>query len=1377
VKLAESLAAELKHKAPTQRVASSDSWPIAWGSPDRARVPAVSAAFGARLFSVEMPESVVRSPIAMRRQIEQMNDTDRKAGTMTGVFPAVDRGEMFFQDNARVYAVSLESGTPLSGWAETYSGERNGQYALPGGASSTPRGQQCTITVTDDAVFAVMCQTDALALQMTGTIAPRGDTRLVCLDRRTGRERWVASSRSLPPDSGLARNLDFSGSPVVVGDTVYVMGRGGKGMQFEDSYVLAFDATSGKSKWLCYLASANTGWWDFGDFSGLFGQRVAHLAYWGGRLYAITNLGALAAVDAHDGTIVWLNLYPRDVPEPNRMMGFHPAWQRRARLGRAGTGSGGAGNLKPWTYNPVMVTAGKVFVLPSDALHVLVYDASTGVEQTRIPLSQFDDADTLVGVTWDKLVVSAAKSVFCINWPTYDEARGAEGNLAWRTSFSRAQFPDDAIRGRSFLTHDAVVVPTAWALHRIALGSGKREASYPDRAEWSEEESAGNVLVMQDRLVVATPTRVNVYTDLRLAMDKLDAEVAAAPAQPEPRLRYAEIMSVAGKWDVALQKLDEAMQLIGGPGAGTANSPARDRLFTDALTFAQRVARDGETGAAQAASFFDRAAAAAATPAQNVSLRLTRARVMKGKLAPDAELKLYQEILADAAMRDVPVASGDGSRGTRAAGAVAERAVTDLLARAGRALYEPYETAAAARLETAQTAKEADAMLAIAREFPNAKAAPRALQAAADQLEASNDPRRAAQVLRQLLFKYAESPERAKTFEALARNYLAMPNRLEVAVARLAQGAAKFPTARLTKPMKLPDGQVLENATFADAVAALRKQLERDESRLLPDMNLPALRPENWQADRGKSKFLPEPAGSAISGISALTAPLPQFARHDRIVAFAPDRGLCVFDAGQNEPRFTSDALDAAPTAVAWSGASLVAWNSSEIAVISADGGKTMWTTAVASLPSVEVATPPAGAGDVADGAGDEANDDDAGADDPRAMNQLQRLELERGLVIRGQAQVMINGRIIRNGRVVALGPQPPAPAQPAAAIVGGIEQIAQVRLLSDRIILGTSTGRMVALDVNDGKVLWQARPAERGATHLMASDDFVVARLDADGSGARVQLLVFDAMSGQLVSRRSFNNDDGAGRIPLNVALAADGTLVWLLPDRLCGKDLFEPGDRLTFEEVVQTGAGGGQPTTFVGSTAPDHLQIVDGRIFALSDAGAYVRVFSLENGKPLRGEQAELFFPTGARQSGGQTLLRPLGRKLYVASPRELKGFDLIKPAFNTNTPLPATTSNRPRDVILTQGYVVVVSEPVGAAAAAARARRPAGAPTTSVQLQPVSRAPVGDDPGRESALLEQPQTITDPATIVAWQPVNGGFYYLTGDQKLHFLKGAGR
>ena len=56
--------------------------------------------------------------------------------------------------------------------------------------------------------------------------------------------------------------------------------------------------------------------------------------------------------------------------------------------------------------------------------------------------------------------------------------------------------------------------------------------------------------------------------------------------------------------------------------------------------------------------------------------------------------------------------------------------------------------------------------------------------------------------------------------------------------------------------------------------------------------------------------------------------------------------------------------------------------------------------------------------------------------------------------------------------------------------------------------------------------------------------------------------------------------------------------------------------------------------------------------------------------------------------------------------------------------------------------------------------------------VRLLAFSRAPLAGAAGPESGLLEHPHTITDPATMLAWQPVDGGFYYLTGDQKLHFL-----
>jgi hypothetical protein len=57
--------------------------------------------------------------------------------------------------------------------------------------------------------------------------------------------------------------------------------------------------------------------------------------------------------------------------------------------------------------------------------------------------------------------------------------------------------------------------------------------------------------------------------------------------------------------------------------------------------------------------------------------------------------------------------------------------------------------------------------------------------------------------------------------------------------------------------------------------------------------------------------------------------------------------------------------------------------------------------------------------------------------------------------------------------------------------------------------------------------------------------------------------------------------------------------------------------------------------------------------------------------------------------------------------------------------------------------------------------------------LQLKAFSRAT--DANGIESGLLEHDVNISAAAPIVGWQVVDGGFYYLGGDQQLHFLRGA--
>ena len=96
--------------------------------------------------------------------------------------------------------------------------------------------------------------------------------------------------------------------------------------------------------------------------------------------------------------------------------------------------------------------------------------------------------------------------------------------------------------------------------------------------------------------------------------------------------------------------------------------PARERIFSNAMTFAQKLARDITTGntdhtngdaLAIVNGLLDRAAAAAFTPQQQVNYRMARARLASANHDQAMALKLLQEILSDPQWRSVAVAEGD----------------------------------------------------------------------------------------------------------------------------------------------------------------------------------------------------------------------------------------------------------------------------------------------------------------------------------------------------------------------------------------------------------------------------------------------------------------------------------------------------------------------------------------------------------------------------------------------------------------------------------------------------------------------------------------------------------------------------------------------
>jgi len=1337
VVLADSLEQELSSAGGMVRAAGTDAWLTVGGDNSRSKISSSTVKPGARLYSIALTPVTwqqVGDP-NQRHNLEQEDKSLRQLGAGLGVMPAVDHGELFFQDNLCIYAVNLDSGVPLAGWANTYP-SRNGVYRLTGNVAPMPTGQQLCITVTDQYVTAVMGLPDHLAL--SNQLGTEQDARLVCLDRRSGAELWTTSMQLLPESQSNLRQLRIGGSPLVVGDNLYIVGRGGKGAQFEDCYVLCFNVANGQFRWASYIASANSDQTQFNP-EGLtaFPDAISHIAYASGRLYVLSNLGAAAALDAYTGTVIWLNIYrDQTVATTNAIGGPFMVGMQAANVPPP---------TSPWVYNPVMVQSRRVFVMPSDNDSLFIYDADTGKLVKRIWMSDFADStnpeatkpDTLLSVNGDVLYLGSPSSVCRIPWEKYDHTGNSKPPGFWE---STEFFTDDTsspqqVRGRSFVTADAVYVPTIPALRRVLIKSGMidpKNERFP-RGNWDEtQEGPGNVLATADHVVIAGDRHVAVYTDIDLARLKLDREVAAAPNDAEPRLNYAEVMYAGGQTALAEDKLNEAFQLLGGE-ANLHPGPLRDRAFADAMNFAVRLsAKSSSAEQARTGRLFDLAQAAAGSASQQVAYRLARAKF--DLLASDtaSAVELYQQILSDSALRVVAVADPDTAASSQA-GIVAEKAIGQILQTAdGRAAYARFEQAAGAALAAAQASNDPAKFLEVAKIYPNAQVARPAMMAAADAFEAKGNPRLATLVLQQLLNKTPEQ-DRAAVLEAMARNYLKMPRRLDVAVSRLALAAAAAPPAtRLHKPLPLPDGTVLADIPLTQARDLLSSFAARISTDTLPDLCLPTSEQRQiYQQTRGKlpNPFLSESPQSTIPGVDALVVPMEGFARNDRVVTWDAKSGLAIYPAAKNTPICNCPAVSESVRGAAWMEGSLLAWTTGSAFLIDGQNGTVLWKVNLSAMPPSEV---------ISESAAVEALADNTSSTDNAP-------------------------------------PAPEAPQTPNQAMTAPGEQILQVAPIGDRVVFGTSIGRIFAVASGaggNGRVVWQTRVSSHAVDTLLANDDFTVVRFHDE---LNVQMIVLRSFSGELAGRKSFPVESNV--CPVNMALGADGTLVYTLPDRLCIQDLYEAnlGDQ-GMEPKFSTTPSPGTPAIFFSLNQPNQLIIHSGRAFAVSDQGRLVRIYSLDTGKLWHyhspDANAEVDGPLGTDSSGSSNVtLHISGNFLYVLSPQNLMVYRVDFPDVKWYT---FSSMSEPRNfeqVLFGKDYLVILD------------RRPPPLTVSNkrsdhVRLLSCSRAPYKSKygPEGESGRLVYDPEVTGLHGADAWQAVDGGIVYFSGGT-VHTLLGARR
>jgi hypothetical protein len=978
-----------------------------------------------------------------------------------------------------------------------------------------------------------------------------------------------------------------------------------------------------------------------------------------------------------------------------------------------------------------------------------------------------------------------------------------------------------------------VFVPTDTQLYRLSLRKGLLvEDTYPRNGrEWDESEGPGNVLVTGEHVVITDRDSVDVYTDMTLARAKLDAEEAAAKDDPEPRLHYAEVMFAAGQSQTSLQKLDEAATLLGGmqsmrPGLN------RQRLFNDSLTFAQKLAREQRGESIEAAiRFFDVSASAADLASEQVQYRLSRARFVRQNVQEDSfvtAVRLYQEILTRPDLRTVGVvpddtqqqaaapapapqpqpwtaaaATSNDARTAVQAAVEAENQIAEVM-RSHPEAYAPIEQQAVAAIETALANKDADQLLAIAQTYPNASVAPKAMLQAAESYEHDGNARQAAHVLRQIYRKYGgNNADRGQIIEAMVRNYLALPGGFDIAIARLQR--ARNSSDKLSRPLVLPDGTKLENLTFGDTVAKLKAARPQEAGPALADVHVPFY-PQLTLDEREAGKVPDKPLmlGAAdrhpivINDVAALVQPPPELrdaTRPDRIVAQIGQQAqrpeLAVFAAGEEKSLGgATHSMAEAPKYAVWSrtleGKSLLlVWSNVELLAIDGDTASLKWKTPLSGLAPVEIVSASGLQG------ADVTNDTVAANVNQQQIEEQQQFINAR----RGQ---FIGGRRRFPRQIPQIGPQQQANAPEVEAAAAGPEQLMQVRPLGgDRLVAATSTGRVACLAAANGKLLWQARISPRPIERLVANEDFTVVRVTEEQI---VRLIVLDNYNGQVLMVRNFAID--SQMTPVNMALSPDGMLVWTLPDRICGKDLYEPETRkLTFEypspqRDASNPNGVTGSTIYTGCSRPGQLLIRGSQIIALQEQGRYVTLHSLEDGSLLKHRSGKestetklstLLPPSGNNAVPGTNevnmIVRLAGPSLYVMSPRSVIAYNLDHPgAGGWHAEIGQALNPNFQMIVPTRDFLVVAGEPgirqFGAAALNGGAANPVSALTLrfySRKLVQVDDSAGGGHVEDESGTIQQQESLTDPTGIVQWQAAEGGIYYLANDRKLHFVRGS--
>jgi hypothetical protein len=337
---------------------------------------------------------------------------------------------------------------------------------------------------------------------------------------------------------------------------------------------------------------------------------------------------------------------------------------------------------------------------------------------------------------------------------------------------------------------------------------------------------------------------------------------------------------------------------------------------------------------------------------------------------------------------------------------------------------------------------------------------------------------------------------------------------------------------------------------------------------------------------------------------------------------------------------------------------------------------------------------------------------------------------------------------------VVQLPADQPRPVPPA----DGRERIFAVRFLADRAIVGTTTGRICAIDLATAQPLWQTRlSSSRAIQQVLANEEFIGVRLPAENNTS--QIIVLDAFDGQQVYRRTFTA--GANNAAINCILSPDGILVWIAPQEVAAKDLYEAGDEPTWSKPASG-------RSYSGTTYSDQLALWNQQVLILCDNGRMIEPRWLRTGA-VAGQLLNTIASSATDPKTADpttTRLRVYGNRLFAIGADAGVSYDMdtaASGAIASTAMIPRGDAGLPLEMAITRDYVIVPGRSQGEGG------------TYVIDAYNRSIIPAhADIKATESGRHDYNYRFKPAQPVQGWAVLDGGIYYLS-DNKLHWLQGS--